>query len=235
MKPKIIDIIDGTRYEFDSPEEMWFAWWLEELKRYGVIVSWQYQAKTWVLSNPCNLLWEVQGARKMLQKSKCLLRAHSYTADFTVQWKNADFINVENEYFNESDGNDLRIKPPYKPDAIMLVCNDDLVSYVDVKGGFVRGHSKSEAFEVKRGIMWEQHGEYINRIVPYTSEKKKTYDAETQEPMVGGGKPCLFRDTFYPQRFMLTDKGHQPRKIHGPVRRIEEWLSPFSGGIDGPH
>lgn len=210
MKPKIIDIIDGTRYEFDSPEEMWFAWWLEELKRYGVIVSWQYQAKTWVLSNPCNLLWEVQGARKMLQKSKCLLRAHSYTADFTVQWKNADFINVENERWVESDGNDLRVKPPYKPDAIMLVCNDDLVSYVDVKGGFVRGHSKSEAFEVKRGIMWEQHGEYINRIVPYSAKK-----------------PCLFKDTFVPQRFFMTDKGHQARKIHFPVRRIEEWLSPF--------
>lgn len=228
MKPVITDIIDGIRYEFDSAEEMWFSWWLEELKRYGVVVSWQYHAKTWQLSRPCSLLWSVQGARKELQKSKSLLRAHSYTADFTVQWTCSDFVNVGTVLMATGlDGYNLRMVSPYRPDAVMVVSNANLISYVDVKGNFARGHSKSESFEVKRGQIWDQYGEYINRIIPYTSAKKKTYDAETQEPMDGGGKPCLFRDTFYPQRFLLTDKGHSARKIHGPVRRIEEWLSPF--------
>jgi len=210
MKPKSTDIIDGTRYEFDSPEEMWFAWWLEELRQYEEIGEWRYQAKTWQLSRSCDLLWSVQGARKVLERSKCLLRAHSYTADFSVRWRNKDWINVETAEWRESDGNDLRIVPPYKPDAVMLATGSDLTAYVDIKGGFVRGHSKAEAFEVKRGIVWEQHGDYINRIVPYTAKG-----------------PCLFKATFVPQRFFFTDKGHQARKIHFPVRRIEEWLSPF--------
>jgi bifunctional DNase/RNase len=64
-------------------------------------------------------------------------------------------------------------------------------SYIDVKPGFTKQHSVTEVFSLKRGLMLEKHGINVQKVVIED----------------------LFKHTFTPTRYLLTDSGRQPRKI----------------------
>jgi hypothetical protein len=59
---------------FDSKEEQWFSWWLDELKEKGLI-QWYERSKPYNLFN----------GEKELK-----LRAHEYTPDFDIYWDEDD-------------------------------------------------------------------------------------------------------------------------------------------------
>lgn len=92
--------------QFKSDEELYFSWWLDELKEKCIIIRWEYEYLSYLLS-PC-VKQLVNG------KSKTLLQEHSYTPDFHIIW------NV-----NYTDKLGLRLQK-----------EDMLGSLVDVKGGY---------------------------------------------------------------------------------------------------
>lgn len=220
MKKSVItEIIRGTTYTFDSPEELWFAWWLEELLERGVVESWGYQAKTWPLTSECVLCWQEQGARKVLDRHCQLFRPHTYTADFSVLWK--DERCIERTYPSELSGvwtlrQSGAFFGPRNSKAIMLCANSNMpVCHVDIKGAFVRMKAQEAVFSLARGVVWERHHDYVNKIIPHSTSRKTP--------------ACLFRDTFVPRRFLFTDKTAKMRTIPYPTRTVDEWLKTLEG------
>lgn len=92
--------------QFKSDEELYFSWWLDELKENCIIIRWEYEYSSYPLS-PC-VKQIVNG------KTKTLLQEHSYTPDFHIVW---------NVSYKEKLG-------------IRLMEEDVLGSLVDVKGGY---------------------------------------------------------------------------------------------------
>ena len=233
MKGQIIENIRGDSYQFDSPEELWFAWWLEEMLAEGVIKWWKCRSTTWELAVGCVMRWQEMGARKALDKSKCLMRPHTYTGDFSFQWSDHKFVHLampmntltnSPKFFDpamrlQPDGlymvkppfdSEDRIFGPYNEKALMTTTNEDLVTHVDTKGVHTRMHSQDAKFAMIRGIVWDKHGQYVNKVIPHSGDKKKP--------------DCLFRDTFVPKRFLFTDKTAKMRSIPYRARNIGEWL-----------
>ena len=64
--------------QFKSDEELYFSWWLDELKKHGVVLNWRYEHLPYLLSPAVD---EVVGG-----KVKNVLKAHSYTPDFEIMW-----------------------------------------------------------------------------------------------------------------------------------------------------
>jgi hypothetical protein len=60
--------------QFKSDEELFFSWWLDELKEAGIIYSWAYEFEPYVLSE------------KVCKDGKTLLQSHSYIPDFFICW-----------------------------------------------------------------------------------------------------------------------------------------------------
>lgn len=81
---------------FDSKEEQWFSWWLDELKERGFI-KWYQRADTFRLSD----------ANKELK-----LRVHEYTPDFMVDWTEEG---LKLAIIKPTDGNTsiVEIKPSF--------------------------------------------------------------------------------------------------------------------------
>lgn len=60
--------------QFKSDEELYFSWWLDELKEKGIVLEWQYEHFTFPLFD------------KVYDGKKTLLAEHNYTPDFFVQF-----------------------------------------------------------------------------------------------------------------------------------------------------
>ncbi|HPS30187.1 MAG TPA: hypothetical protein PLZ43_08025 [bacterium] len=60
--------------QFKSDEELYFSWWLDELKEKGIVFRWYYENKEFILAD------------KAFFDSKTLLQEHGYTPDFTICW-----------------------------------------------------------------------------------------------------------------------------------------------------
>lgn len=200
----ITQVFDGKTLHFDSPEEIWFAWWLEDLRERKIIDWWQYHSQKWDISHGCDITWEEQGTRKVLLKKRSLLRDHTYTCDFSFRFFSGSFMNL-----GEKIGNECRLVHPYRPE-LFVTTNRDFVVHVDVKGAYVRMESQDAKFRIIQGIVWDKYGDYINRVVPHSTSKKMP--------------ACLFRDTFTPRRFLFTDRTAKMRSIQYPTRSVEEWL-----------
>jgi len=227
-KDAIVFDFNGQAIAFDSPEELWFAWWLEELREAGVIKGWSYHPPGWDVARSCFLRWQEQGKRNILDKERCLFREHTYTADFSLQWANHDFVNYAKPPDKPGWNNNglYMVKSPLDPvetemggrpkeNAVMITTNFAATCYIDVKGAFTRMHEQDAKFRLIRGVIWEKYGEYINRVVPHTGSKKKP--------------DCLFRDTFVPHRFLFTDKTAKMRAIPYPVKTLGQWLLSVGG------
>lgn len=91
--------------EFDSKEEQWFSWWLDELKERGYIFQYD-RADSLALSE----------AHKELK-----LRAHEYTPDFSVCWNIGALkklnLNIPTMYwvgeYGEWDLATIEVKPSF--------------------------------------------------------------------------------------------------------------------------
>lgn len=74
--PKIVD--KQTQQEYDSQQEMYFSWWLQELKDNGYIKRWNKSSIKFSLSLPIKV-YDVEQC-----KNYSLLQGHVYTADFDI-------------------------------------------------------------------------------------------------------------------------------------------------------
>lgn len=180
----------ALEHGFDSNEELYFDWYLKELLAHGIIKKYKYHPKPFVLSEPRRTEEYVFMKTKAKVVMKHLIAKHIYTADFAILW------NPENlyAYFN------LMNIPSY-PDIFFLAneINGMMVSYIDVKGQFA-GPRNTSAVTFPSNQKWVllKHGIYVQKVIPKE----------------------LFRITFTPERYLLTDKNMQTRLIKWNLKNL---------------
>lgn len=196
--------------KFDSNEELYFYWWLEELTAKGLIVKWHYQPKPFVLSEPIKTSHTVLLKTKTRKQECRILAGHEYTADFLIFWaeKTEGFLHMPMIY---DYGKPITSYPFISHKSK----NGLFFSVVDVKGSYSQNDAWRR-FSIDQKWVYQKHGIYVNKTIPHPAIDKK-----------GRPRPvsALFVQTFVPARFMLTDKSMQSRKIKYEFLTIEQFLS----------
>ena len=158
--------MNNLSYNFDSKEEEYFYYWLEELKNQGYI-EWIFpHQKTYVV---------MDAVVKHRPKSFNLTRERKYTPDFIFKFNNkARGI----FYYDEEEG--------YKNRPFLFCNNNRGIIYVDIKGSFTRNLSSSVTFPDRQSIMLNRYNIYVQKTIPYdvTNRKKNTLFAKTFTPDV---------------------------------------------------
>jgi len=135
--------------EYDSKEEIYFLWYLDELQAAGYINFYRYQPEPFSLFPPVKYNWIKQLKTKKKEMTTTLLRAHSYQADFAIYWvKKAKDI-----FFNFNKITDAPFIEKY------------YVSFIDVKPAHDM-QNMTRLFHINQKWVHQRHGVYVQKIVP---------------------------------------------------------------------
>lgn len=181
MKPKEVITEDGI--VFDSNEEMYFYWWVKELKKEGYIDSIEMQPKAFELSDK-TVVQHTKLMKKTADKvlDHTLVNEHVYTADALIKW-NEKALGIFCYVFPPTTAHE---KQTYK----LFVCDSLLYSYFEVKPIFDQNNMTRL---VKINIKWvlKDFGVLVNMFIPET----------------------VFNTYFTPQRYLFQNKAKGSRKI----------------------
>lgn len=196
----------------DSSEEMYFVWYLEELKKHGFIKNFKYQPKPFLLSEEVKAKRIVQLKTKTSYKEYTFLRPHSYQADYLIQWDNKGY-GIFFHYLDDilSGNTDKR------HDDIFFLAqarNYGAFSVVDVKGEYSQNDA-FRRFSIEQKLVFQKFGIYVQKVIPATKVNK---DGKVVTPS------ALFNRTFTPERYLFTDQGKKVRKITYEVKTLNQFL-----------
>lgn len=124
--------------QFKSDEELYFSWWLDELKEKSIVRDWEYEDRDFYLSPKMTAITEYGTYR---------LQEHKYTPDFQINWSIDRF-----ELYKLKLG--ILISLP--------LCD---YSIVDVKGGYSDNFNDMR-FTLNQKWVMQKYGLYVNKIVP---------------------------------------------------------------------
>ncbi|MHA1288257.1 MAG: hypothetical protein ACTSPB_12710 [Candidatus Thorarchaeota archaeon] len=197
--------------KFDSDDEKWFSWYLDDLMRLGAVIAWG-RAQPFLLSNKVEYRW----IRKMKTKEKLetnlLFHPHSYTPDFKIIW-NPEFAGFLFHYTFETD---VYKKPPKGKVPFIANVNSKTgkpYSIIEIKPASTFGNKHDHAREATLNIKWVWwcHRVYIQTIVVKPDNK-------------GAPASALFPTTFTPSRYLYTDNTKKPRKIKWETVKASQYL-----------
>jgi hypothetical protein len=181
---------------YDSLEEIYMMWYLNELSKAGIIHNVIYQPEPILLSCKEEYAWVETLKTKNKARHSIILPGVSYTYDFVFKW---------DKKFCKLFSNDFECNPSYKKgEKKPYFMTKNSISRIDVKGGFAPRGSNLREFEVKRKWAYKKTGMFIQKIIP---EK-------------------LFQETFTPERYLFCDKLlSRKRTIKFEARSLIEFLS----------
>lgn len=188
-------------YKYDSNEELYICWYLEELYSKGYIKEFTRQgAESYILS----LKKDVSYIKKIKKRtneivhgSKVLLHSHIYTPDFDILWDKSalgKFISLNEVEFA------LGRVPFYVHQA-----EDYLYSCIEVKPEW-NAFNMTRLFTLNQKWVHDKWGVFVQMVQPVP----------------------LFKKTFTPNRYLLTDKSMVPRTLKHKPRTFEEYLATIS-------
>lgn len=79
-----IKVHEVTREVVDSDEELYFAWWCQELIEHGVLLAADVNKKSIELSGQVDHTFELSMKTKNKKKTEKLMHGHKYTPDFNM-------------------------------------------------------------------------------------------------------------------------------------------------------
>lgn len=137
---------------FKSDEELYFSWYLDELKEAGFVSNWWYEPSTFILTTPVTK--EVRKEIKLKTKiktivsNKVLMSGSDYTPDFLVQFKHLPPFLMDNLFITKAD-------------------NGSLNWWVDTKGSFNgRNNNSAITFPLKQKMLYYTQGILVEKIIP---------------------------------------------------------------------
>lgn len=145
-----------TKLEFDSDEEMYFYWWLEELQEAGYIKKIVHHPMPYKLSDPVIGVYEKQLKTKVKNESEELMKGHIYTPDFLIIWNEKArgvFYEHQCSYNRRKEKNSLKY----------LIGNTATV--IEVKPLFDQ-NNMSRLFKINQKWVYDKHGVFVNMVVP---------------------------------------------------------------------
>lgn len=190
--------------EFDSNEEIYFYWYLQDLARLGYIDSFSYESENFALGEDVDEEVHVELKTKTKVEFKPLMKARSYTPDFKIQWR-LKAVNV----FCRMIGDPKANRNAY------FLCDENLVSLIEIKPHFDQ-HGKTVMSRLKIDWVFFQHRKYVQVVIP-------TASVDIRGKITP--KSALFPSTFTPLRYFKTDGGGRDRNIKWPTKTIEEFTS----------
>lgn len=189
-----------------SQSEVYFEWWLEELKACGLVSSYT-RGKPFELFPPLAFAYIQNYKTKLpLVKNANVLRNIIYTPDYTVLF-NEKLVGklfglVDNKFIQEV-GRELA--PGNIWQEILFLTSDkegnaEYRLHFDVKPPaqavrFSGALGSSRDFPIKQRLMFEKYGIFVNKVIPY------------------GQKESLFKKTFMPKRYKWTDGSTKLRTL----------------------
>jgi len=181
---------------YDSNEELYFSWYLDELYEAGYISEYEWQPKQYVLSEAISYEYDKHLKTKTKTIIKKLMQGHIYSPDYKINWnKNA------RGFFFLSISDQLCLKNiPFIAQETEDGWNN-YMSIVEVKPAFDR-NNMTRLFTINQKWMYQKHGMYVQKIIPVK----------------------LFERTFTPKRYLQTDRSGKPRKLKYKPKSLEEYL-----------
>jgi hypothetical protein len=187
--------------EYKNNEELYFSYYLDELREHKFIRGYTYELDTFELSEDVEFTYtkttELKTKTKVETKTKSLLKPCTYTPDFVITFSDdiKGFCSTVDTL------------------PIFILSGKDNKGYIDVKGMFAgRTNSTQYTFPLKQKWIYQRHGIYTNKIVPYK----------------------LFEQTFTPQKVLDAEvyKRDIPKrgikmgdtKLKHKITTIKEWL-----------
>jgi len=181
--------------EFDSKEELYFSWYLNQLRNQGYIDSWD---KFENVNDPYplteGLVWDYVKPMKRVedkQLEQVILAPSSYTPDFKIWWNpKARGIFVTDLNIGSTE----KIATPF--------ISQDSISIIETKGNHDNNNMTRLAINNIK-FVYQKFGVFINMVKV----------------------PTIFKNTFTPDRYLLTDKTLKPRTLHYGPRTLSEFTN----------
>jgi hypothetical protein len=198
-----------------NPIELYFQWWLDELKATGFIKYYEREPQTILVMEGMKHQREIHLKTKENKFEEIsLTQSITYTYDYRIIWDNsAIFIFTE---IYEPGGHFRFGTPSFVSHRHEVNGEPEIVSYVDVKphasaARFGGKLSSFYTFPYIQKILLTMRGLFINKAIP---TNQGSYGINT----------CLFATTFTPRRYQLTDGGRQNRNIKFKVTTVNTFV-----------
>lgn len=199
--------------------ELYFEWWLEELKSVGLVISYEREVKTYEIVRPLPVYYRQYFTKKEpIFRDFNLIDPITFTPDYEVVFSEK----LVNKLFGVVMPDNTLLEPEalekgnvyqetlfYTTESQRCFENYNLVFDVKPPANAVRFSASlgsSREFGSKRALLFQTNNIIVNKVVPI---KQAT---------------SLFNKTFMPKRYRYTDSGSQLRKIQGNFRTMEQWL-----------
>ena len=200
------EILDWKSSPYKSEEEYLFALWLDDVAKHGYIKEYKYEESSWSLSPKDTFFYKKRLKTKIKIVERSLIQSHEYGCDFTITWHD-DALGI---FFEVPTVNVVSKDVPFWG-HVTNNCSE-FTSYVEVKPDWDK-NNMTRAFKINQKWMWMQKKIFVNLVTPHK------------------GNTCLFAKTFTFDRYRWTDKGTKKRKIHYPVKTIDEYVKEVSSTI----
>lgn len=132
----------------DSQEEVDFIAWCSEAAQLGIIIDYEYQPEAFQLFDPVTCI-------NSKGKKYSLLRKHSYSADFIIQFNPQTSRMLIDEF-----------KIPYDK-----ISSNNVKVYLDIKGTFQR-NGTGRSFSINQKWVYQKYQIYIQKLIPIEFFKK---------------------------------------------------------------
>lgn len=201
--------------------ELYFEWWLEELKSKGLVISYEREPETFVIHDAIPIFYDQNSKTTSITKSFSLLPTLIYTPDYEVVFHSS----MINKLIGEVDKLNNILVPngfegigsAYQETLFYTTQKNDngyLKVYFDAKAPSSASKvnarlSSTRDFKYIARAMYERYGIIVNKVVPV------------------GMKTSLFGKTFMPARYRFTDKSGSPRKLkdyEAGFKKLSEYL-----------
>jgi len=122
---------------FDSNEELYFSWWLDELKELGLVVDY-HRGLPFLLSPAVKFTVDKKLKTKTVKVQKHIIDDHIYTPDFVVEFNNV-FINKAGLY--HTDG----------------------IAHIEIKGNY-DFNNMTRLFKINQKWVYAKYGVLVNLL-----------------------------------------------------------------------
>ena len=190
--------------KFDSKEEEWFSWWVEEMVERGHILEATFHPPSFQLTDPHVSSYT---HRKVL-KTKTRTEEREFESlpgmKYTPDWCILFSVNFINNLMGDMVEFEAYHWPTKKPTFLM----SDGMWWVDVKGAATK-HDDGRYFRAMQKMTWAKHKVFVQRVE--ISNKEKGF----------------FNKTFTPTNFLFTEKTKKSRTLHYEPRSAADYLSRY--------
>lgn len=179
--------------DLQSMEELYFLWYLCDLKDAGYVEDAWYEDDTFTLGKGYEKEYKVVMKTKTKIKKETVVKPTIYTPDFKIKWTEEAVGVFYMDYVAEE-----RITYSSKP---VFSLGMDLTSYIEVKPDFDFNNMTRYA-KIKMNWLFQQTGVFTNLVKV----------------------PTVFKNTFTPDRYILTDNNKRTRQIKFKIKTIQEFV-----------